>query len=60
MGLSLEQVDILYRNSTILKSNAFRKQILSENIHDDTIEAYSTQRKANKGEAEHIEKRELH
>jgi hypothetical protein len=32
MGLSLEQVDILYRNSTILGSNQFRKQILAENM----------------------------
>ena len=59
MGLSLEQVDILYRNSSILKSNQFRKQILSENIHDDTIEAYATQTKAGKGEAEHVEKRDF-
>ncbi|KAL8284209.1 hypothetical protein RQP46_004958 [Phenoliferia psychrophenolica] len=33
-GLSLEQVDLLYRNSTILGSNAYRKKILAENIHD--------------------------
>ena len=59
-GLSLEQVDILYRNSSILGSNEYRKRIMNDNIHDDTIEAYATQRKADKGETEHVEKRELH
>ena len=52
-GLSLEQIDILYRNSSILKSNKFRKQILAENIHDDTLEAYQQQSKATKG-VEHL------
>ena len=33
-GLSLEQVDILYRNSSILGSNAYRQKILDEDIHD--------------------------
>ncbi|GAA5939337.1 hypothetical protein JCM1841_002939 [Sporobolomyces salmonicolor] len=40
-GLSLEQVDILYRNSSIIKSNAFRKQILAENMHDEDKAAYN-------------------
>ena len=39
MGLSLEQVDILYRNSGIRKSNDYRKRILAENIHDDDTDA---------------------
>ena len=39
-GLSLEQVDILYRNSSILKSNAYRKKILNEDIHNEDYEAY--------------------
>ena len=39
MGLSLEQVDILYRNSSILKSNEYRKKILDENMHDEDTEA---------------------
>ncbi|GAA6040071.1 hypothetical protein JCM8097_004766 [Rhodosporidiobolus ruineniae] len=32
--LTLEQVDILYRNSSVLQSGKFRKQILAENMHD--------------------------
>ncbi|ORY49729.1 general substrate transporter [Leucosporidium creatinivorum] len=57
-GLSLEQVDILYRNSSILKSNAFRKQILAENMHDEDKEAYQ-QNKSEAGQAQHVEKRDL-
>jgi len=62
MGLSLEQVDILYRNSTILGSNKYRKQILAENIHDEDMAAYEGAKSANKGSVEHDEgadKREL-
>jgi len=33
-GLSLEQVDLLYRNSSIIGSNAYRRKILAENLHD--------------------------
>jgi len=57
-GLSLEQVDILYRNSSIRKSNTFRKQILAENIHDDDRDAYNAAPK-NTGMAEHKEKAEV-
>ena len=45
-GLSLEQVDELYRNSTILKSNAYRKQLLESNaahqheVHDQIVHAH--------------------
>ncbi|WWC65534.1 uncharacterized protein I303_108152 [Kwoniella dejecticola CBS 10117] len=50
--LSLEQCDLLYRNSTILKSAAYRRQILQHDIHDDEIMHYS----ANKGpRTQHIE-----
>ncbi|SCV69824.1 BQ2448_1218 [Microbotryum intermedium] len=52
-GLSLEQVDILYRNSTPLKSNAFRKRIIAENIHDEDKEAYAAPK--NTGTVEHKE-----
>ncbi|GAA5964903.1 hypothetical protein JCM21900_002431, partial [Sporobolomyces salmonicolor] len=34
-------VDILYRNSSIMKSNAFRRQILAENMHDEDKAAYN-------------------
>ncbi|KDE02510.1 hypothetical protein MVLG_06941 [Microbotryum lychnidis-dioicae p1A1 Lamole] len=40
-GLSLEQIDILYCNSTPVKSNAFRKRIIAENMHHDTKDAYA-------------------
>ena len=45
-GLSLEQVDELYRNSTIIKSNAYRKQLLESNaahehqVHDQIVSAH--------------------
>ncbi|KDE03657.1 hypothetical protein MVLG_05847 [Microbotryum lychnidis-dioicae p1A1 Lamole] len=52
-GLSLEQVDILYRNSTPVRSNAFRKRIIAENIHDDDKEAYAAPK--NTGTVEHKE-----
>ncbi|KAL8292787.1 hypothetical protein RQP46_001399 [Phenoliferia psychrophenolica] len=54
MGLSLEQVDLLYRNSSILKSNEFRKKILAENMHDEDTEAYSQPKAA--GAVQHNEK----
>ncbi len=52
----------MYRNSTILGSNKFRRQILAENIHDDDMAAYEGAKGANKGSVEHDEghdKREL-
>ncbi|KAK4699649.1 MFS transporter, SP family, sugar:H+ symporter, partial [Phenoliferia sp. Uapishka_3] len=54
MGLSLEQVDILYRNSSILKSNEFRKKIMAENMHDDDTEAYKQPKLV--GNVQHNEK----
>jgi hypothetical protein len=39
-GLSLEQIDILYRNSTVLGSNAYRQKMLDEDIHDADKDAY--------------------
>ncbi|SCV69442.1 BQ2448_2462 [Microbotryum intermedium] len=57
-GLSLEQVDILYRNSSIVNSNAFRKRILDENMHDEDKEAYLAA-KSESGKIEHVEKRDL-
>jgi hypothetical protein len=32
-GLSLEQIDLLYRNSSIRGSNAYRQKILEEDLH---------------------------
>lgn len=57
-GLSLEQVDILYRNSSIVHSNKFRKQILDENMHDETRDAYNSAPK-NTGTIDHKEKAEV-
>ena len=57
MGLSLEQVDILYRNSTILGSNKFRKQILAENIQEQDWEAYAQGAGAAKADVEAEAKR---
>ncbi|GAA5965299.1 hypothetical protein JCM3765_007155 [Sporobolomyces pararoseus] len=56
-GLSLEQVDILYRNSSILKSNKFRKQILDENMGHETRDAYNAPKTT--GSTEHKEKAEV-
>jgi len=55
--LSLEQVDILYRNSSIIKSNKFRKQILDENMGHETREAYNAPK--NTGAFDHKEKAEV-
>ncbi|SGY77132.1 BQ5605_C005g03561 [Microbotryum silenes-dioicae] len=52
------QVDILYRNSSIVNSNAFRKRILDENMHDEDKDAYLAA-KGESGKTEHIEKRDL-
>ncbi|GAA5873086.1 hypothetical protein JCM16303_006934 [Sporobolomyces ruberrimus] len=56
-GLSLEQVDILYRNSSILGSNKFRKQILDENMGHETREAYGAPK--NTGTTDHKERAEV-
>lgn len=58
MGLSLEQVDILYRNSSIRGSLEFRKQILADNIHDEdgaVGPAGGLDRKATRHEEERVE-----
>ncbi|KAH9817278.1 hypothetical protein DFH28DRAFT_1124679 [Melampsora americana] len=33
-GLSLEQVELLYVNSTILKSNSYRREMIANNMHE--------------------------
>jgi SP family sugar:H+ symporter-like MFS transporter len=38
-GLSLEQVDLLYRNSTVINSNKYRQQLLSGNVHASDVQA---------------------
>lgn len=59
-GLSLEQVDLLYRNSGVLKSNAYRKKIISDNLADEDTEAYShTVPKPTDDKKEDVAKREL-
>ncbi|KAK4054318.1 Plasma membrane low glucose sensor [Microbotryomycetes sp. JL221] len=55
-GLSLEQVDILYRKSSILGSSKFRKEIIENNLYDDDKEAYANQPSKIKGNAQHNEK----
>jgi MFS transporter, SP family, sugar:H+ symporter len=37
-GLSLEQVDLLYRNSSPRNSIAFRDKMMKENMHDEIME----------------------
>ncbi|GAA5936358.1 sugar porter family MFS transporter [Sporobolomyces koalae] len=56
-GLSLEQVDILYRNSSIVNSNKFRKQILAENMGHETREAYNAPKP--NGSVSHKEKADV-
>lgn len=38
-GLSLEQIDILYQNTTPIKSVAYRNQLIAEDLHQDDPEA---------------------
>ena len=38
-GLSLEQIDILYQNTTPVKSVAYRKQLIAHNVHAADEEA---------------------
>ncbi|MBW0504750.1 hypothetical protein O181_044465 [Austropuccinia psidii MF-1] len=33
-GLSLEQVDLLYTNSSVLKSNSYRRELIANNLHE--------------------------
>lgn len=49
-GLSLEQVDLLYANSTVLKSNAYRSQLIANNLHEGMTPA----EKAYQEKFEHI------
>ncbi|KAM0748130.1 MFS monosaccharide transporter [Meredithblackwellia eburnea MCA 4105] len=53
-GLTLEQVDLLYRNSSIIGSNKYRKRIMEENLAEDDMDVY-IQRKITR-DAEHNEK----
>ncbi|KAI5475107.1 hypothetical protein MNV49_001932 [Pseudohyphozyma bogoriensis] len=56
-GLKLEQVDLLYRNSSILGSNAYRKKLIDEDLHDEDKDAY-IQPKNTAGSPVHEEKAE--
>ncbi|BGP19543.1 hypothetical protein JCM10213_000143 [Rhodosporidiobolus nylandii] len=58
-GLSLEQVDLLYRNSSIIGSNKFRQQILAENMQDEDKDAYKSAKREAQGSIEHNEKSEV-
>ncbi|POW22774.1 hypothetical protein PSHT_00901 [Puccinia striiformis] len=49
-GLSLEQVDLLYTNSTVLKSNSYRLQLIANNLHEGMTPA----EKAYQEKLEHI------
>ncbi|OXB35168.1 hypothetical protein LQV05_001196 [Cryptococcus neoformans] len=50
--LSLEQCDLLYRNSSVLKSAAYRRQILEHDMHDDEIAHYDSNKRPR---TEHVE-----
>ncbi|POY72073.1 hypothetical protein BMF94_4880 [Rhodotorula taiwanensis] len=55
-GLSLEQIDLLYRNSSVRNSPKYRRQILEENLQDETKGAYlSTVHDKNTGAVGHLE-----
>ncbi|GAA6040121.1 hypothetical protein JCM8097_002037 [Rhodosporidiobolus ruineniae] len=41
-GLTLEQVDLLYRNSSIIKSNSYRRHLLAEGINEDSPNAFTS------------------
>ncbi|GAA5979624.1 hypothetical protein JCM11641_007891 [Rhodosporidiobolus odoratus] len=58
-GLSLEQVNILYQRSSILKSNEFRKQILAENMQDEDKDAYKAAKSEAQGTFQHNEKADV-
>lgn len=40
-GLSLEQIDILYRNASPRESWAYRKYILDNDVHDAEMSHYA-------------------
>ncbi|GAA5828528.1 hypothetical protein JCM11251_000836 [Rhodosporidiobolus azoricus] len=55
-GLSLEQIDILYRNSSIIGSNRYRQKLIAENVQEDTTGAYlAAAHDKNKGTGDHFE-----
>lgn len=56
-GLSLEQVDLLIRKSTPRTSNAYRKVILQNDLHDDEMVRYATRdgRPVEKSHPDHFE-----
>lgn len=52
-GLSLEQIDMLYRESSIIKSNSYRQQILDR--ENEYVGGHSRVDKESKlGETNHI------
>ncbi|KAM0789622.1 hypothetical protein ACM66B_000427 [Microbotryomycetes sp. NB124-2] len=55
-GLSLEQVDILYRKSSILGSSKFRREIIENNMYDEDKDAYAAQGTKVNGNTQHNEK----
>lgn len=60
MGLSLEQIDIMYRNSSVVNSPSYRRKILAEDVQDETKDAYFTADAQGKHSQSHIEnKRDL-
>lgn len=59
-GLSLEQIDIMYRNSSIVNSPSYRKKMLAEDVQDETKDAYYAADGQGKHSQTHIEsKRDL-
>jgi MFS transporter, SP family, sugar:H+ symporter len=56
-GLSLEQVDILYQNTTPVRSISYRKRLLAEDVHASDVKAIHDHEKAGAHESyEHSEK----
>ena len=57
-GLSLEQIDILYQNTTPVKSVSYRKQLIAHNVHaaDEEAIAKVTDETHEKATAESDEK----
>ncbi|KDQ19558.1 hypothetical protein BOTBODRAFT_28136 [Botryobasidium botryosum FD-172 SS1] len=55
-GLSLEQVDILYQNTTPVHSIAYRRQLLAENIHTTDAEAIAHKDEGSVDHVDHEEK----
>ncbi|EIM86920.1 MFS monosaccharide transporter [Stereum hirsutum FP-91666 SS1] len=51
-GLSLEQIDILYQNTTPIQSVAYRRRLLVENVHASDPESFKV---GERGNHEHVE-----